>query len=92
MRLFTIFACLGLIAGCAEGKAPAPGAAHPANPSAPEGATYVAASAPPPTAATDHSAHDHGAATVYTCPMHPEVTSDKPGQCPKCGMNLVPKK
>lgn len=29
---------------------------------------------------------------VYTCPMHPEVTSDKPGQCPKCGMNLVPKK
>jgi len=31
------------------------------------------------------------AATVYTCPMHPEVTSDKPGKCPKCGMNLVPK-
>jgi hypothetical protein len=29
---------------------------------------------------------------VYTCPMHPEVTSDKPGKCPKCGMNLVPKK
>ena len=26
----------------------------------------------------------------YTCPMHPEVTSDKPGQCPKCGMNLEP--
>lgn len=28
-------------------------------------------------------------ADVYTCPMHPEVTSDKPGQCPKCGMDLV---
>lgn len=30
----------------------------------------------------------------YTCPMHPEVTSDKPGNCPKCGMalkNLSPK-
>ena len=27
-------------------------------------------------------------ATNYTCPMHPEVTSDRPGQCPKCGMNL----
>lgn len=25
---------------------------------------------------------------VYICPMHPEVTSDKPGNCPKCGMNL----
>jgi hypothetical protein len=25
----------------------------------------------------------------YTCPMHPEVILDKPGKCPKCGMNLV---
>ena len=24
--------------------------------------------------------------------MHPEVTSDKPGKCPKCGMDLVEKK
>ena len=30
-------------------------------------------------------------ATIYTCPMHPEVTSDKPGRCPRCGMKLVPK-
>lgn len=28
----------------------------------------------------------------YTCPMHSEVTSDKPGECPKCGMALVEKK
>lgn len=24
----------------------------------------------------------------YTCPMHPEVLSNKAGQCPKCGMDL----
>lgn len=28
---------------------------------------------------------------IYTCPMHPEVTSATPGQCPKCGMQLVKK-
>jgi Cu2+-exporting ATPase len=28
----------------------------------------------------------------YTCPMHPEVIKDAPGQCPKCGMTLVPLK
>jgi uncharacterized paraquat-inducible protein A len=25
---------------------------------------------------------------MYTCSMHPEVKSDKPGECPKCGMEL----
>ncbi|WP_261512361.1 multicopper oxidase domain-containing protein [Chryseobacterium paludis] len=29
--------------------------------------------------------------TAYSCPMHPEVISDKPGKCPKCGMDLVEK-
>jgi Cu(I)/Ag(I) efflux system membrane fusion protein len=38
---------------------------------------------PPPT-------HDHGQTAMYYCPMHPNYTSDKPGQCPICGMNLVP--
>src|SRR5438876_2064269 len=26
----------------------------------------------------------------YTCLMHPEVITDQPGNCPKCGMKLVP--
>ncbi|MBB4803517.1 multicopper oxidase domain-containing protein [Nodularia spumigena CS-584] len=28
--------------------------------------------------------------TTYTCPMHPEIHESKPGNCPKCGMKLVP--
>ena len=28
---------------------------------------------------------------IYSCPMHPEVKSDKPGSCPVCGMYLVKK-
>ncbi len=41
--------------------------------------------------------HKHGndrrtgeAEVTYTCPMHPEVQSSHPGDCPKCGMHLVP--
>jgi len=30
------------------------------------------------------------AGTIYTCPMHPEVRQDHPGNCPKCQMRLVP--
>jgi hypothetical protein len=38
-----------------------------------------------------HAGHDHQG-EVYTCPMHPEVVSHEPGQCPKCGMHLEKKK
>lgn len=30
--------------------------------------------------------------TIYTCPMHPEVQQNDPGNCPKCGMTLEPVK
>ncbi|MCA1828972.1 MAG: heavy metal-binding domain-containing protein [Myxococcales bacterium] len=36
--------------------------------------------------AQEHEEHKQ----VYTCPMHPETRSEKPGKCPICGMTLVP--
>ena len=36
----------------------------------------------------DHSEHQN---ELYTCPMHPEIIRDKPGNCPICGMTLVKK-
>lgn len=39
-------------------------------------------------AKTEQSAKDE----TYTCTMHNEVMSDKPGKCPKCGMTLVKQK
>jgi FtsP/CotA-like multicopper oxidase with cupredoxin domain len=30
-----------------------------------------------------------GVPVVYVCPMHPEVASEEPGSCPKCGMKLL---
>ena len=37
----------------------------------------------------DHHMKD---SVIYTCTMHPDVLSDKPGKCPKCGMDLIQKK
>lgn len=38
----------------------------------------------------NHSLSDHKPGTVWTCSMHPQIRSDKPGSCPICGMDLVP--
>ena len=31
-----------------------------------------------------------GVATVWTCSMHPQIRQNEPGQCPICGMDLIP--
>ncbi len=35
-------------------------------------------------------ARDRAPAVKWTCPMHPQIIRDKPGDCPICGMKLVP--
>ncbi|MCW0481897.1 efflux RND transporter periplasmic adaptor subunit [Gaoshiqia sediminis] len=39
-----------------------------------------------------HEGHNHKSeeATVWTCSMHPQIKQDKPGDCPICGMDLIP--
>ena len=46
---------------------------------------YVNRQAAPP-APTDAAT----SGTIYTCPMHPEIRQQAPGNCPKCGMALEP--
>lgn len=33
---------------------------------------------------------EHAKKQKYTCPMHPDVVTNHPGNCPKCGMKLMP--
>lgn len=54
-------------------------------------ATVFAAHTPTSVADTTKTKKVKPAKVQYTCPMHPEVISDKPGKCPKCGMTLVKK-
>lgn len=39
-----------------------------------------------------HEGHDHSSedATTWTCSMHPQIKQDQAGQCPICGMDLIP--
>lgn len=43
-------------------------------------------------AGADASSSEAPKGSAYVCPMHPEVTANAPGLCPKCNMKLVPKK
>ena len=87
------------LAGCAhEVREPAPPENHPANPqaaSAPApkmsstlnpGDTDVTPAKSAPAAAAAAPA----VPVVYTCPHHPKVMEAEAGECPFCGMKLVP--
>jgi RND family efflux transporter MFP subunit len=43
-------------------------------------------------AADTHAGHDHSGTggELWTCPMHPEIVDEQAGDCPICGMDLVP--
>ncbi|MBA2676140.1 copper-translocating P-type ATPase [Ramlibacter sp.] len=45
---------------------------------------------PPPEASGSAAPVPAAPGTVYTCPMHPDIRQDHPGNCPKCGMTLEP--
>lgn len=38
----------------------------------------------------DHSTESANKETVWTCSMHPQIRQNEPGQCPICGMDLIP--
>jgi hypothetical protein len=78
----------GLVTGCAAPGLPPDPVDHPANPQA------AAAPPPPPSTTLALNEGPNSTATapaLYTCPHHPEVVSNQPGDCPKCGMALTPK-
>ena len=78
------------------------GAAHPhghahSHPQAPpadgQTAEHAPAAALRPTAAAagaTPAATEGGTVAIYTCPMHPEIRQERPGNCPICGMTLEP--
>jgi multidrug efflux pump subunit AcrA (membrane-fusion protein) len=58
-------------------------------------AAALAAALPPAVAllaGCTHKGADTAAATKYQCAMHPQIIRDRPGECPICGMKLVPMK
>ncbi|MGQ9879505.1 MAG: heavy metal-binding domain-containing protein [Armatimonadota bacterium] len=65
---------------------PQPSGEMPAMP----GMEHGAHTQPAPSDTHQHDTHTDMPAdkAYYTCSMHPEVRSDKPGDCPKCGMTL----
>jgi Cu(I)/Ag(I) efflux system membrane fusion protein len=96
-----LFICgVVLLAGCAAPLSPL-SPTHPANPLAPEAplpppstalrdvpAVDASSDEPEPPAISGHHHSAPASGTSYRCPMHADVHSDRPGNCPVCGMRL----
>lgn len=63
---------------CATEPAPRPATLDPSNPVAAESATVTLTPLSEPAPAAEERSDAEPEATLYTCPMHPEVISDKP--------------
>jgi Cu(I)/Ag(I) efflux system membrane fusion protein len=84
---------------CHMDLVPAPEVSAPPAPpsaSAPAAASSASSASPPPRASSAPASSASASASAgpdaprgYTCPMHPDVHSAVPGQCPFCGMTLV---
>ena len=93
--LSALILSFGIAGGCAQqAREPMPPQNHPANPRAAEAPP---ASAQPKLSGTiDRNANAPAvdeapaAPVAYTCPHHPKVMEAEPGECPFCGMKLVP--
>lgn len=93
MKLAAVAAVAAIVSACSPG--PMPVSQSPRDPSNPDAAEGASAPAGPPIVASSAAAGaaaEPGHGVVYECPMHPEITSNEPGACPKCVMKLVPKK
>ena len=86
-----------VLVGCAPlSHWPGPDSGSPANPLA-QTAPYVPPSNPydnsdATSSGVGESHAPQDAVKTYTCTMHPEIRSDEPVRCPKCGMTLTPLK
>ena len=100
-RLSAIFLLLAALSGCGEPVRVSVPTSHPASSEAesapvPEPSSVLAlpAAAPSPRSNDTPTKPDPSTQAqkpaAYECPMHPEVTSDQPGICPKCQMKLKP--
>lgn len=79
-----VFVTFLILISCGSSETPAPALA-PVTPAVKSEKSHDAHAA----GAHSHGADAHAKAAVWTCPMHPDVSSNAAGRCSICGMDLV---